>query len=153
VVSKTGHAFLKAKMRETGAVYGGELSAHHYFRAFFHCDSGMIPALKMLALMAGKARPLSALVADLKARFPSSGEINFTVSDPRAEVEAMVARLGPEAQSVDRLDGASLDFGNWRMNLRASNTEPLLRLNMETRGDAELLAAKTREIKKILAGG
>ncbi len=150
VVSKTGHAFLKAKMRETGAVYGGEMSAHHYFRAFFHCDSGMIPALKMLALMAAKNRPLSALVADLKARFPSSGEINFTVSDPKAEVEAMVARLGPQARSIDRLDGASLDFGDWRMNLRASNTEPLLRLNMETRGDAGLLARKLAEVRAMI---
>jgi len=150
VVSKTGHAFLKAKMRETGAVYGGEMSAHHYFRAFYHCDSGMIPALKMLALMAAKNRPLSALVADLKARFPSSGEINFTVPDPKAEVEAMVARLGPQAQSVDRLDGASLDFGDWRMSLRASNTEPLLRLNMETRGDAGLLDRKLAEVRAMI---
>lgn len=150
VVSKTGHAFLKAKMRETGAVYGGEMSAHHYFRAFFHCDSGMIPALKMLALMAARKRPLSALVADLKTRFPSSGEINFTVADPKAEVEAMVARLGPQARSVDRLDGASLDFGDWRMNLRASNTEPLLRLNMESRGDAGLLARKLAEVRVMI---
>jgi phosphomannomutase len=150
-VSKTGHAFMKAKMRETGAVYGGEMSAHHYFRDFFYCDSGMIPVVKMLALLSITGQSLSALVADLKARFPSSGEINFTVDDPKAAVEAMVERMGGAALSIDRLDGASLDFGNWRMNLRASNTEPLLRLNVEARGDAELLARKTAEIREMLA--
>ena len=153
VVSKTGHAFVKAKMRETGAVYGGEMSAHHYFRAFFHCDSGMIPAVKMLVLLSAAGRPLSDLVADLKARFPSSGEINFTVDDPKAAVETMVARLGQAALSVDRLDGASLDFGDWRMNLRASNTEPLLRLNLEARGDAGLLAKKIAEVQRIINSG
>ena len=150
VPSKTGHAYLKAKMRETGAAYGGEMSAHHYFRDFYHCDSGMIPWLKIAGLMAARGQPLSALVADLRARFPSSGEINFTVPDPAAAVETMVAKLGAEAASIDRLDGASFDFGAWRMNLRASNTEPLLRLNLETRGDPALLAAKTRDIRALV---
>jgi len=153
VVSRTGHAFLKARMRETGAVYGGEMSAHHYFRDFHFCDSGMIPAMKMLALLARAGRPLSDVVADLRARFPSSGEINFTVPDPNAAVEAMVDRLGEQAEAVDRLDGASLDFGDWRMNLRASNTEPLLRLNLETRGDRALLDEKLGEVTALIRGG
>jgi phosphomannomutase len=151
VVSKTGHAFVKQTMRASGAVYGGEMSAHHYFRDFFYCDSGMIPAVRMMALVAEAERPFSTLIADLKARFPSSGEINFTVPDPNAAVEAMVDRLGSRAMSVDRLDGASFDFGDWRMNLRASNTEPLLRLNLEARNDASLLSEKLAEVKKIIA--
>ncbi|MGI1662083.1 phosphomannomutase [Palleronia sp. KMU-117] len=152
VVSKTGHAYLKSRMRETGAVYGGEMSAHHYFRDFFFCDSGMVPAVRIIALIAAEGRPLSSLVADLRRRFPSSGEINFTVPDPIAAVEAMVVRLRDGAISVDRLDGASLDFGDWRMNLRASNTEPLLRLNIETRGDAELLTRKLDEVRQMIEG-
>jgi phosphomannomutase len=150
VASKTGHAFVKSKMRETGAVYGGEMSAHHYFRDFFFCDSGMIPAVRIMALMAATGRPLSALVADLRERFPSSGEYNFTVADPRATVDLMVDRLGPDATSVDRLDGASLDFGDWRMNLRASNTEPLLRLNLEARGDRALVDQKLAELRGLI---
>ena len=150
VASKTGHAFVKAMMRDTGAVYGGEMSAHHYFRDFFFCDSGMIPAVRILALLAASGRPLSALVADLRARFPSSGEQNFTVADPKGAVERMVDRLGAGALSVDRLDGASFDFGDWRMNLRASNTEPLLRLNLETRGNRQLLEAKLAEVRGMI---
>ncbi len=107
-------------MRATGAAYGGEMRAHHYFRDFFFCDTGMMPWLKVAELMSRSGEALGALVADLRARYPSSGEINFTVEDPAAAVEAVVARLGGEAAAVDRLDGASLDFGAWRMNLRAS---------------------------------
>ena len=127
------------------------MSAHHYFRDFFYCDSGMIPAVKLMALVAASERPLSALVADLQERFPSSGEVNFNVPDPRGAVDAVLARLESEAQSVDRLDGASLDFGNWRMNLRASNTEPLLRCNIEARGDRKLVAAKLEEMRGLIA--
>ena len=150
VVSKTGHAFLKAKMREVGAVYGGEMSAHHYFRDFYFCDSGMIPAVKMLTLLARAGRPVSQLILDLKARFPSSGEINFAVRDPAGAVDAIVERLGGSARSIDRLDGASLNFGDWRMNLRASNTEPLLRLNLETHGDRDLLEKKLAEVTALI---
>jgi phosphomannomutase len=145
LVSKTGHAFVKAKMRETGAVYGGEMSAHHYFRAFYHCDSGMIPWVLMLNILWSSGQPLSALVSDMRLRFPSSGEINFRVPDVAAAVAAIEARYADGAE-VDRLDGLSLAFPNWRMNLRASNTEPLLRLNLETRGDRTLLASKRAEV-------
>ncbi|MBK1637251.1 phosphomannomutase [Rhodovulum adriaticum] len=139
VMSRTGHAFMKAKMREVNAVYGGEMSAHHYFRDFAYCDSGMIPWLKLVEFLSRIDRSLSNAVSHMRQAYPSSGEINFAVPDPQAAVEAVVTRLGPEALTIDSLDGASLTFDNWRMNLRASNTEPLLRLNVETRGDRELL--------------
>ncbi len=151
VVSKTGHAFLKAAMRESGAVYGGEMSAHHYFRDFYFCDSGMIPWLKVVERMSATGLPLSELVAELRGRFPSSGEINFRVKDPQVTIKRLVEQLGPDAQAIDRLDGASLDFGQWRMNLRASNTEPLLRLNLEVRGDRELLDQKVAEVSRLIA--
>jgi len=148
-LSRVGHAYMKTEMRRHKAVYGGEMSAHHYFREFFYCDSGMIPWLKVIELMSRTGRKLSGLVADLRRRFPSSGEINFRVSDPQAAIKGLVARYG-EIATVDRLDGASLDFGAWRANIRASNTEPLLRLNVETRGDAALLQDKVNEIRAIL---
>lgn len=151
VASRTGHAFVKAAMREAGAIYGGEMSAHHYFRDFAHCDSGMIPWLLVVDRLSQTGRPLSALLANMRARFPSSGEINFQVSDPRASVERVIERLGSTAAEIDRLDGASLAFEDWRMNLRASNTEPLLRLNLETRGDRDLLMRKIAEISALVA--
>ena len=150
-VSRTGHAFLKATMRETGAAYGGEMSAHHYFRDFFFCDSGMIPWLKVAELMSRTGQSLAGLVAEMRAAAPSSGEINFEVPDPGGVIERVMDRLGPEAAEVDRLDGASLRFPDWRMNLRASNTEPLLRLNLETRGDAALLDRKVAELRALVA--
>ncbi len=150
VASKTGHAFVKAAMRESGAAYGGEMSAHHYFRDFFHCDSGMIPAVRIMAMLSEDDRPFSSLVKDLRSRFPSSGEINFTVPDPHGAVEHLVERLGGQALSVDRLDGASLDFGDWRMNVRASNTEPLLRLNLESRGDPDLIVRKLADLRALI---
>jgi phosphomannomutase len=152
VASKTGHAFLKAKMRETGAVYGGEMSAHHYFRAFYHCDSGMIPWVLMLNSLWSSGRPLSSLVADMRAGFPSSGEINFRMPDAAAAIAAIESRYAGAGAAIDRLDGLSLAFAEWRMNLRASNTEPLLRLNIETRGDRALLAARKDELAAILIG-
>jgi len=151
--TRTGHAFLKAKMRETGAPYGGEMSAHHYFRDFFYCDSGMIPWVRLLEILAAWPGPLSSLVADLRARFPSSGEINFREADAAATMERVVAALKPESPAIDRLDGASLDFGAWRMNLRASNTEPLLRLNVETRGDPGLLAERVAFLRELIERG
>ncbi|PRX35349.1 phosphomannomutase [Meinhardsimonia xiamenensis] len=152
VVSRTGHALIKAKMREVDAVYGGEMSAHHYFRDFMYCDSGMIPWLQVLAVMAETGRPLSDLVAEMRARHPSSGEINFRLADPAAAMAAVEAQFGAEAEETDRLDGLSMSFSNWRFNLRASNTEPVLRLNVEALGDAALVARKVEEIRAVIAG-
>jgi phosphomannomutase len=152
VLSKTGHAFVKARMRETGAVYGGEMSAHHYFREFFHCDSGMVPWVLMLSLLAESGRSLSDLVAEMRRRFPASGEINFRVGDTAEAIATVEARLAPEALSLDRLDGLTLEFPQWRLNLRGSNTEPLLRLNIESRADADLIERKVAEISGLVGG-
>jgi len=153
VLCRTGHAHLKAKMREVDAVYGGEMSAHHYFRDFMYCDSGMIPALLVAGLVARAGVPLSALVGGMRARFPSSGEINFALADTEGAIARVEAVYAPQAREVDRLDGLSLDMGDWRVNLRASNTEDLLRLNLETRGDRALLAAKVAEVSALLGSG
>ena len=150
VACQTGHAHLKAKMRELDAVYGGEMSAHHYFRAFMYCDSGMIPWLLVAERMGQTGRSLSDLVAEMRARFPSSGEINFTVANPAAAVARFEAVYLPQATSIDRMDGVSLDMGKWRVNVRMSNTEALLRLNIETRGDLPLLHAKVAEVSAVL---
>lgn len=152
VMARTGHAFLKAAMRETGAVYGGEMSAHHYFRDFMACDSGMIPWLLVAELMGRTGQPLSALVGRMRAGFPSSGEINFRVEDAVVVVARVEAALAGQAQARDLTDGLSLDFGRWRLNLRSSNTEPLLRLNVEARGDADLLAEKVQAIRSLILG-
>jgi phosphomannomutase len=152
VLSKTGHAFVKARMRETGAVYGGEMSAHHYFRDFYHCDSGMVPWVLMLSLLAESAATMSALAADMRRRFPASGEINFRVSDTAAAIATVEAALGPDAVATDRLDGLTLEFDRWRLNLRGSNTEPLLRLNIETREDPALVTEKVAEVSALVGG-
>lgn len=146
VQARTGHAFLKAALRETGAVYGGEMSAHHYFRDFMSCDSGMIPWLLVAELMGRSRQGLADLLAERRAAFPSSGEINFRVPDTAAAVAAIDAALGGAAVHRDETDGLGLSFGDWRLNLRASNTEPLLRLNVESRGDAALVAAKVADL-------
>ncbi len=155
VTSQTGHAHVKAKMREVDAIYGGEMSAHHYFRRFMYCDSGMIPALLVAELLSRSMRPLSAMVARMQAAYPSSGEINFKLADVDAAVTAFEAAYVGQARRDSRLDGISLDMGDWRVNLRRSNTEALLRLNIETRGDRGLLAAKVEEVSEMLvaAGG
>ena len=152
VMARTGHAFLKAAMRETGAVYGGEMSAHHYFRDFMACDSGMIPWLLVAELMGRTGQPLSALVGRMRAGFPSSGEINFRVQDAGAAVARVEAALGAKAQARDTTDGLSLDFGAWRLNLRSSNTEPLLRLNVEAQDDAALVARGVEEVRALILG-
>jgi phosphomannomutase len=152
VVCRTGHAHLKAKMREVDAVYGGEMSAHHYFRAFMYCDSGMIPALLVAEVLGRSDQPLSALVGGMRARFPSSGEINFAIADKAGAIARFEAAYVPQAVSVDRLDGVSLDMGDWRVNLRVSNTENMLRLNVETKGDRALLDARVAEISGLLQG-
>ena len=150
VVSKSGHAFIKQKMRDVDAAYGGEMSAHHYFRAFSYADSGMIPWLLLTQIMCETGKPLSALVAERIRKFPSSGEINRKLKDGKAAIAAMQAAYAGQAKSVDHLDGLSMEFDNWRFNLRTSNTEPLVRLNVETRGDEALLKEKTAEILRRL---
>lgn len=153
VVSRTGHALIKARMREVDAVYGGEMSAHHYFRNFMYCDSGMIPWLLVAEHIGSTGHSLSALVADMRSGFPSSGEINFRLDDPQGAMDRVEATLsGETVQEIDRLDGISLTFDRWRLNLRRSNTEPVLRLNVETRGDTELLQEKLAELRAIITG-
>jgi phosphomannomutase len=136
-------------MRDEDAVYGGEMSAHHYFRDFVHCDSGMIPWL-LIAELVSRNGSLADLVSDRKARFPSSGEINFTIAEPEASIRRVTEAFRSEAQSIDRTDGTSFDFGDWRFNLRSSNTEPVVRLNVEARGDADLVAKGVARIKALL---
>ncbi|WKZ92187.1 phosphomannomutase CpsG [Chimaeribacter arupi] len=149
--TKTGHAFMKERMRQENALYGGEMSGHHYFRAFGYCDSGMIPALLMLQLLGERPQPLSAWVAALKARFPVSGEINCRVEDPAQVMRTVEAHYRAEGVVVSHTDGLSMAFAAWRFNLRRSNTEPLLRLNVETRGDRPLMQAKTSELLALIA--
>jgi phosphomannomutase/phosphomannomutase/phosphoglucomutase len=150
VMSKTGHAFIKARMRTENALYGGEMSGHHYFRDFAFCDSGMIPWLLVLENMCRTGQPLSALVAARIARFPVSGEINRKLPDPDAALARVEARYQAEADALDRTDGLSLEFPAWRFNLRKSNTEPVLRLNVETRQDPALLKEKTAELLALM---
>jgi phosphomannomutase len=152
VQSKSGHAFIKQRMREADGVYGGEMSAHHYFRDFSYCDSGMIPWLLVTQLMSESGRPLSELVDERIRRFPASGEINRRVADGAATLERALARYRPTARSEDLTDGVSLEFDAWRFNLRTSNTEPLIRLNVESRGDADLMRAKTAELLELVGG-
>jgi phosphomannomutase len=151
VQTRTGHAFIKQAMRDENAVYGGEMSAHHYFRDFDYCDSGMIPWL-LVAELVSRNGPLADLVAHRKAAFPSSGEINFTLADPKAAIARVRAAFEPEAISIDEMDGLGFDMGDWRFNLRSSNTEPVVRLNVEARGDAELVAQGVERVKRVLLG-
>ena len=150
VQSKTGHAFIKERMRAEDAVYGGEMSAHHYFRDFSYCDSGMIPWLLVSQLMCQSHQPLSALVDGCMQRYPASGEINRRLSDPAAAIAAVRQRFQGESLAEDHTDGLSLEFADWRLNLRSSNTEPVLRLNVESRGDQALMETKTAEILSII---
>lgn len=133
IQSKSGHSFIKEKMREHNAVYGGEMSAHHYFRDFAYCDSGMIPWLLVISVLSETRKPLSSLVEEMIAKFPCSGEINFKVADTQATIQKIFDHYADQQPEIDRTDGVSLDFGAWRLNIRASNTEPLLRLNIESR--------------------
>ncbi len=151
IAAPTGHAFLKQALRDTGAVYGGEMSAHHYFRDFMCCDSGMIPWLLVAELIGRSGKSLAELLATRRAAFPSSGEINFRVADVPATVARIEQVYAPLAQGRDDLDGLSLDFGDWRFNLRASNTEPLLRLNVEARGRQDLVDQGVAEISALIA--
>lgn len=153
VLSKSGHSFIKQVMRESGAVYGGEMSAHHYFRDFFYCDSGMIPWLLTIELLSTTGKTLSELVTGYIQSYPSSGELNFrlTADDAPTIISAIEENYNTENPNKSVLDGLSLNFGDWRFNLRASNTEPLIRLNIETRGDEQLLTHKIQEIKTWLS--
>lgn len=150
IMSKTGHAFIKERMRAEDAVYGGEMSAHHYFRDFAYCDSGMIPWLLVLAIMGRTGKRLSQLVEERIALFPASGEINRILPDPQAAIARIEACYAPQALHLDRTDGLSLEFVDWRFNLRTSNTEPVLRLNVEIRGDVGLMEAKTAELLALI---
>lgn len=150
ILAPTGHAYLKQAMRDTGAVYGGEMSAHHYFRDFMCCDSGMIPWLLVAELMSRRGATLADLVARRIAAFPSSGEINFRLDDPKAAVARVLAALEPQAVTRDDIDGISLAFADWRLNLRLSNTEPLLRLNVEARGDRLLVEAGVKQVRALI---
>jgi len=152
VQSKSGHAFIKQRMREVDGVYGGEMSAHHYFREFSYCDSGMIPWLLVTQLMCESGRRLSELVGERIRRFPASGEINRRVPDGAATIERVLASYRPKALSEDLTDGVSLEFDAWRFNLRTSNTEPLIRLNVESRGDSALMRERTAELLELIAG-
>ncbi|WOH39563.1 phosphomannomutase CpsG [Thalassotalea fonticola] len=154
IMSKTGHAFIKERMREENAIYGGEMSAHHYFRDFAYCDSGMIPWLLVAELLSVSGKPLSSLVKERIALFPSSGEINSTLDDPKYSIEKVRSAFETDAVSVHETDGISLEFkggeGEWRFNLRSSNTEPVVRLNVESKGNVELMQRKTKQILDIL---
>ncbi|MFV7514544.1 phosphomannomutase [Stenotrophomonas geniculata] len=150
VLCKSGHAFIKEKMRAEDAVYGGEMSAHHYFREFAYADSGMIPWLLIAQLISESGRSLADWVEDRMAAYPCSGEINFKVADAKAAVARVMAHFAAQAPVLDHTDGISADFGDWRFNLRSSNTEPLLRLNVEARGDAALMQARTDEISRLI---
>jgi phosphomannomutase len=150
VQSKTGHAFIKERMRLEDAVYGGEMSAHHYFRDFAYCDSGMIPWLLVAELMSRSGRALSTLVRERVAAYPCSGELNYRVTDIAGTLERVMAHFASANPAIDRTDGLSLEFDDWRFNLRGSNTEPLLRLNVESRGNAQLVEQGVRRIEQLL---
>jgi phosphomannomutase len=150
VLSKSGHAFIKQRMREVDGVYGGEMSAHHYFRRFAYCDSGMIPWLVIAQILSETGVALSKLVDERIGLYPVSGELNYRVPDAKATIAAFETRYAPEALLLDRTDGISFEFPDWRFNLRTSNTEPLIRLNVEARGSIELMHAKTQECLTML---
>ena len=150
VVSRTGHAFVKATMRDVDAIYGGEMSAHHYFRDFAYCDSGIIPWLLVWEHLSKTNCSLSDLIAERRNCFPSSGELNFKVSNASSCIERVKKHFTSHAASIDELDGLSMSFETWRFNLRKSNTEPLVRLNVESKGDHILLKAQTEELKNLI---
>ena len=150
VLCKSGHAFIKQKMREVDAVYGGEMSAHHYFRPFAYCDSGMIPWLVVLAVIAERGESLAELVDERIRLFPVSGEINRRLSDTGAVLKRAQEHYRSTALEMDFTDGLSMEFPEWRFNLRGSNTEPLVRLNVESRGSPALVEEKTAELLRLI---
>lgn len=148
VVSKSGHAFIKEKMREVDAIYGGEMSAHHYFRDNAYSDSGMIPFFLILQLMSEEKKKLSELVNEMIESYPCSGEINSTIDDPEGKIKEIEEKYSDG--KIDHLDGVSVEYSDWRFNLRPSNTEPIIRLNVESKGDKDLMMKKTQELLKII---
>jgi phosphomannomutase/phosphoglucomutase len=152
IEAKTGHAFIKERMRAEDAIYGGEMSAHHYFRDFAYCDSGMIPWLLIAERMSISGLPLTAMLDERVRAFPCSGEINFRVENADEIIQAVLKHYLAENGSVTRVDGISVEFSEWRFNLRSSNTEPLLRLNVETRGNDTLMREKTRALGALIRG-
>jgi len=152
VQSKTGHAFIKQTMRTECAVYGGEISAHHYFRDFAYCDSGMVPWLLIVELISKSGCSLGDWTRDRFKKFPSSGEINFTVANADASIARVDEAYRDQALSIDEMDGLSFDCGDWRFNLRKSNTEPLVRLNLEARGNVDELEQRVSELSVMIAG-
>ncbi len=147
---RTGHAFFKHMMREEDAVYGGEMSAHHYFRDFSYCDTGMLPWLALVAELSASGAKLSELVEERIAAFPCSGELNYTVEDSDAVQKRVADHYAPAYPTIETIDGLSMAFDDWRFNLRASNTEPLLRLNVEARGDEALVKQKVAEMAAMI---
>ena len=152
VQSKSGHAFIKAKMREVDGIYGGEMSAHHYFRDFAYCDSGMIPWLLVTQLISQTGKSLSELVGERMRLFPASGEINRRVTDAKATIAAVLEKYKPLAKDIDHTDGVSVELSQWRFNLRSSNTEPLIRLNVESRGNEALMRDMTAQLLAVIGG-
>ena len=149
VICKSGHAFIKEKMRAVDATYGGEMSAHHYIKQHWYCDSGMIPFLLIAKLVSETGRSLGDLVKEMVKNYPCSGEVNSTVADVPTVLRRVEEQYS-EGGTIDRIDGLSIEYPNWRFNLRGSNTEPVIRLNVETRGDAELMKAKTAELLAVI---
>ena len=152
ILSKTGHAFIKERMRLENAVYGGEMSAHHYFRDFAYCDSGMVPWLLVVGLMSSRGKSLAAMVDERMLAFPASGEINRRIDDAAAVLATLEAHYGADAIATDHTDGLSMEFAQWRFNVRMSNTEPVVRLNVESRGDTDLMQTKTAELLALMGG-
>lgn len=150
VMSKTGHAFIKQAMRNEDAIYGGEMSAHHYFRDFAYCDSGMIPWLLVAELLNIENKSIHGLVGERQQAFPSSGEINSTLTNAQAAITRVLEHYSADAERVDSTDGISVEYPEWRFNLRSSNTEPVVRLNVESKSDPELMKTKTAELLKLL---
>lgn len=150
IVSKTGHAFIKERMRAEDALYGGEMSAHHYFKEFYYCDSGMIPWLIVAELLFSKGRSMSELVSERMRLYPCSGEINKEVPNPQRVMDSIRDTFQRECLCIDYIDGLSMEFKEWRFNLRSSNTEPLLRLNVESRGNNTLLEEKTSILLELI---
>jgi phosphomannomutase len=150
LINKSGHAFIKERMRAEDAIYGGEMSAHHYFRDFSYCDSGMIPWLLLVEMLSTTGKRLAELVDERIEAYPCSGEINFSVSDTEQVIDRVLDHFGDEKTEVDRTDGISLAFPKWRFNLRASNTEPVIRLNVESRADRALMERKVKELSALI---
>ena len=151
ILCKTGHAFIKERMRKEDAVYGGEMSAHHYFREFAYCDSGMIPWLLVCELLSRQSSPLSGLVSNRMNMYPSSGEVNIVLDNPQASIDKVVEKYKGKFVQVDYTDGVSMEFDLWRFNLRSSNTEPVVRLNVESIKAPDLIEIKVQEILNILS--